>query len=177
MKNRFYIFLIFFSVALMSCDKETVYYKGMSPEYIPSTDFSLIKSVPPRPFEDLGKIVYVNDYIFVNEKWKGIHVIDNKIPEKAKSIRFFEIPGNTEFTVKGTILYADNSVHLLVIDISDINNIKVLNYIENLYLDTPVKNPVPPDYKGYFECVDKSKGIFTNKWEQKLLEDPQCETF
>jgi len=175
-KSVVYI-LILFTVIFISCDKEKFTVEGMAPVYISATDFSVVKSMPPQPFDNLGKIVSVGKYIFINEKGKGIHVIDNSNPENPGNIRFFNIPGNLEFTIKDNILYADNSIHLLVIDISNINEIKVLNYIENLYFDDPVRNPRPEgDYKGYFECVDKSKGINIG-WEMKMLEDPMCEAF
>ena len=178
MQTRFYLYLVLFvSISLFSCDKEEVVVNGMAPVYISSTDFSLVKSIEPQPFEDLGKIVNVGDYIFINEIYKGIHVVDNSNPQSPKNIRFFNIPGNKEFTIKENILYADNSVHLLVIDISNIYDIKVLNYIEDLYVDTPVNDPVPPnDYKGYFECVDKKKGIHVG-WEEKELINPLCEAY
>ena len=169
--------LVLSMIVFASCDKEKIYIDGMAPIYISATDFSVITSLPPQPFENLGKIVYYGNYIFINEKEKGIHVIDNSDSSNPVKIRFFNIPGNLEFVIKDNILYADNSIHLLIIDISNINEIKVLNYIENLYIDKPVLHPKPDDdYKGYFECVDKHKGVHTG-WEMRKLEDPLCETY
>ncbi len=169
--------IILSAIFFVSCDKEKLIVEGMAPVYISATDFSKVKSIAPQPYENLGKIVSVGSYIFINEKEKGIHVIDNSDPSNPKNIRFFSIPGNLEFTIDGNILYADNSIHLLVIDISDINKIKVVNYIENLYINVPVLHPRPENsYVGYFECVDKSKGIMIG-WEMKKIENPLCEAY
>ncbi len=171
------IFLFLITIFVTSCDKDKLIVEGMAPVYISATDFTVVKSLPPQAFENLGKIVNVGNYIFINEKEKGIHVIENSDPSNPQNIRFLNIPGNLEFTIKGNILYADNSIHLLVIDISNINKIVVLNYIENLYIDDPVRHPRPEEgYVGYFECVDKNKGIHTG-WEKKKLEDPLCEAY
>ncbi|HHH54255.1 MAG TPA: hypothetical protein ENK91_11395 [Bacteroidetes bacterium] len=167
-------FVLFFLAAIFSsCDKETVTIEGMAPVYIDPLDFTMIKSIEAQPFEDLGKIVYDGKFIFINEKFKGIHIVDNTDPSNPKNIRFLQIPGNTQFTITNNILYADNSIHLLVIDISNIYDIKVLNYVENVYLTDDSDDYYPPDYNGYFECVDKKKGIVVG-WEKKLIVDPLC---
>ena len=40
-----------------------------------------------------GKIYFKDNYIFVNEYQKGIHVIDNSNPASPVIIKFIEIPG------------------------------------------------------------------------------------
>ena len=172
---RFFLVSVVFSSILSGCDKEKIIIDGMAPIYIDPLDFSKIKSIDAQPFEDLGKIVYDGKYIFINEKFKGIHIVDNSDPSNPKNIRFFQIPGNTEFTIKDRILYADNSIHLLVIDISNIYDISVLNYVEDVYLKDMSDDYYPPNYKGYFECVDKSKGIVID-WENKQIVNPLCYT-
>ena len=176
MKTIFFSFAIL--LTLFACTKEEpLIVDGMAPVYISSTDFSYIKSEEPREFENLGNIVNVGKYIFLNERNKGIHVLDNSSPENPINIQFWNIPGNIEFTIVGNILYADNSIHLLVINISDFKNIEVVKYIEDLYINTPPYMERPEEYYiGYFYCVDKKNGIHI-EWKRKELIDPLCEAY
>lgn len=175
--DKIYLFLII-GVIFSSCVKNDDFeVEGLAPVYISPTDFTQIKSLTPRAFENLGNIVNVGDYIFIVEKNKGIHVIDNVDPENPVKLFFWQIPGCTEFTIEKDVLYADNSFHLLVIDISDYSDIKVVNYIKDTYSDKEVIEVRPPEpYVGYFICADKDKGIFT-KWETRLLINPLCEAY
>lgn len=175
---RILFVLLLISLFVSSCVKdEDFIVEGMAPIYISATDFTKVKSESPREFVDLGTIVNYRNYLLINEKNKGIHVIDNTNPNLPKNVAFWTIPGNIQFTVDRNTLFADNSIHLLVIDISDIYNIKVVNYIEDLYIADEIINPKPTEnYKGYFYCVDKSKGVLTG-WEQKTLTNPLCEGY
>lgn len=179
MMKRISFALLIFSISLftlISCGKEDVIVEGMEPIYISSTDFSKVYRTDTTAFGDLGNIILSGKYFFINEKYEGIHVIDNSDPFKPVKVHFWKIPGNLEFTIDGNTLYADNSVHLLVIDVTDFYNIKVLNYIKDLYIDSPVKEPRPSDYMGMFTCVDKKNGIHIG-WEKKLIVNPLCEAY
>ena len=54
--------------------------------------------VPPRPIDESGKVYAYQDYIFVNDKSKGVHVIDNSSPQRPVKIAFIEIPGNVDIS-------------------------------------------------------------------------------
>ncbi|MEZ4910120.1 MAG: hypothetical protein R2774_04575 [Saprospiraceae bacterium] len=146
----------------------------MKPTYYAYEDWGSIISEPPRDFEKLGKIVTYNNHIFINEKYKGIHVIDNSDPVHGKKIYFWVINGNTEFTVNGNVLYANNGRDLLVIDISDYAHIVVLKALLNQYEPEKLK-VYPANYNGYFECFDPSKGLLKG-WEKGTLINPNCKT-
>ncbi len=72
-----------------------------------------------RDLEKPGKIYYYNNYIFVNELREGIHIIDNTNPSSPQNLGFIEIKGNVDMAVRNNILYADNYMDLLAIDISN----------------------------------------------------------
>jgi len=148
---------------------------GLRPIYI-QVDTDLIRSEDPRPFGILGKIVLQAPYIFINELSQGIHILDNSDPFNPVAIAFFNIPGNIDFTVNGNILFADNSYDLYVINIEDIHNIKLSSIVENVYEQNRLELAFPPEYDGYFECVDTTRGLVVG-WEQALLEFPKCWTF
>lgn len=180
MNNRHFILFItlFVSFLLSSCFPEEDNWQemGLAPTYISPDDFSYIKSGPPILSEDQGSFLEVGDRIYINEKFRGIHVFDNTDPGNVKKIYFWTIPGNTEFTVEGNYLYADNSRHLITIDISDPENLKVLSHIADVYSVNLENDNYPKNYEGTFECADFERGI-VNGWEMKLLNNPKCFIF
>lgn len=169
-----FVSIILFSSCVERVDIETM---GMVPVYASVDDFSFIKSEEPRSFDNLGNIVNVGDYIFIGERNKGIHVLDNSIPSSPVNIAFWSIPGNNEFTIEGNVLYADNSVHLLVIDISDFGDIQYIKHFDNIY-NPEESNPVrpPSEYIGPFVCSDSQKGIVVD-WNMQLIINPNCEAY
>ncbi|MBK6621716.1 MAG: hypothetical protein IPH04_03955 [Saprospirales bacterium] len=72
-----------------------------------------------RDLEKPGKLYFYNNYVFINELRQGIHVIDNADPKNPVQVAFIGIPGNVDMAVQGNILYADNYIDLLAIDISN----------------------------------------------------------
>ncbi|MBK6619732.1 MAG: hypothetical protein IPH04_20430 [Saprospirales bacterium] len=143
--------------------------EGFRPVY--SQDWKSIQSLDPRPVGHLGKIYYKDSTIYVAESGWGIHVIDNSDPVNPQRIKFLQIPGCRDIAIKGNILYADNVTDLVAIDISDLNNIKLLKRVEGLYPE--VDQTSPEAYEGYFECVDPAKGAVV-AWETATLDNPQC---
>lgn len=64
-----------------------------------------------------GKIFYYKGYMLINEMNEGIHVIDNRNPSSPSAVGFIEIPGNIDMAVHDNILYADNYLDLVAINI------------------------------------------------------------
>ena len=175
MKNMLTLFILFL---LVSCgDDSDIIIDGMSPIYADITSSEAVSSEGPREIEDLGNLVNVGDYLFINERFQGIHVIDNSDPSNPTFMHFFKIIGNTEFTIDGDALFADNSRYLLVIDISDFENIKVVYVIRNQY-GVSFSSTLfrPKDYIGRFECVEREEGIVVD-WEFISLVNPRCSAF
>jgi len=167
--------LVMIVVVLFSaCEKDHIVKDGMKPIYCSFDDFSELKSGPPLPYSELGKIITSGKFIFINEIGKGIHVIDNTNPNNPTQLHFWYIMGNTEFTILQNYLYADNGKHLLVIDISNFANIKLSSVIRDQY-QPELLEFYPLDYKGYFECYNSSKGILKG-WEKSELINPYCKT-
>lgn len=171
MKNVIYLipFLLF------SCfndvdDPVTEPVMGMAPVY-EQVDLMDIGNEAARPFDNLGKIVYQNPYIFINETFKGVHVIDNSVPTDPQTIAFWKIPGVIDFTVKEQFLYAENGKDLITLDKADINDLKLLSVVEDINSNGNLS--FPADYTGWFECADPNLGIVVG-WEEKLLTDPKC---
>ncbi len=84
----------------------------------------------PVPIVESGKIYAYQDYVFVNDVHRGFHVIDNSNPSDPSAISFIKLEGNYDISIKDNRLYADSYGDLVIMDISDINNIKMVQRIE-----------------------------------------------
>jgi len=138
------LILIFF----VSCSNDDKYeYYDLATPVVLSFD-ELRKSVailPPKEIKESGKIYIYKNYVFVNDKNKGIDIINNSNPEKPVKISFLKIHGNVDISVKNNFLYADSFIDLVVFDISDINNIKLVNRLKDVfpyYLSVPQNTEV-----------------------------------
>ncbi|MEM8526999.1 MAG: hypothetical protein AAGG68_20335 [Bacteroidota bacterium] len=176
--GRVFILFVGLVLAVSACElvdidevQELGVQEGVRPIYASFEIWDEIVSLPPQPIENLGKIYYKSPYIFVNERFKGIHVIDNSDPTNPTPIAFIQIYGCEDVAVNGDIMYADNYTDLVAIDISDLNNVKVVNRVKDLYARE--KKSFPEGYSGYFECVEEERG-FVVGWEEAELIDPRC---
>jgi len=81
-----------------------------------------------RDIEKPGKIWVYNDFIFVIEQYKGIHVLNNLNAENPINISFIQIDGCTDVAVKSGVIYANNAVDLIgVKPASDYQSINVVS--------------------------------------------------
>lgn len=161
-------FLILIIAAMTACNdrtEELITYEANVPVYMPFNDFraSFEKSAPIE-ISHPGKMYFKDDYLFINEYGKGIHVIDNSNPANPKKVVFYEILGNVDMAIKGNILFADSYIDLLAIDITDINNPVEIDRIENVFPE------IVPEGELWFPyaMVDKSKGVIVS-WEVKKI--------
>lgn len=132
MKNLFAFFMI--ATAFVACNDDCT---SEYPEYLPITttlsELRSIQNLPAQDMENTGKIYVYGKYLLINEVRKGIHILDNSDQRNPKKVGFIGILGNRDMAVKDNILYADNYLDLMAIDISDINNPKVLYIQENVF--------------------------------------------
>ena len=100
-----------------------------------STLRAQVKSTPAAPVVNAGKLFVRNNWIFLNEQNKGIHVIDNSNPSHPVKTAFINIPGNIDMYAKGDILYTDLYCDLLAVNIADPKNITATKYLTNVFPD------------------------------------------
>lgn len=165
------LFCLFHSGCLQGDEIENFAVEGLKPVYATGTDWQQISVTDSRPIQQLGKIYYKDGFIFVNEVNEGIHILDNNNPANPIPVKFIAVPGSKDISIKGNFLYTDNVTDLVVLDISDFQNIETVNRIPNIY--PPTNQDFPEFSSGYFECVDASKGTVIS-WESALLTSPQC---
>jgi hypothetical protein len=140
--------------------------EGYRPIYVSRDEIEKVVITTPQALKVPGKIYIKDDYLFVNEFNKGVHVFDNKDPKNPKKIAFLSIPGNVDIAIRGTIMYADNGRDLLSFDVTKPDQAKLLNRMKDAF-----PNQVyPPQTNVNFECVDSNKGIVVG-WEKVALKD------
>lgn len=92
-----------------------------------------INGNPSEAIDHTGKIYIKDNFIYLNDQNKGIHVYDNSTPSNPRQVAFFSIPGNLDIAIKGNILYADMYNDLLAIDISNPHQATLTKTIENFF--------------------------------------------
>lgn len=101
-----------------------------------------------KPIITTGKMYSYQNYILINELDKGYHIIDNSDPSNPKNIGFLSILASREVVVRNGILYCNSANDLISLDISNINQPKILGRTENVFpIQEPPDNlPLDPDY-------------------------------
>ncbi len=138
MKKKILLIFSLVTLVFVSCDDNNdpddyAEYVVARPLVISKAEFAnSVDIIAPRPIDESGKVYTYQDYIFINDKYQGVHVIDNSFPERPRKIAFIKIPGNVDISVKDDFLYADSLMDLVVLDISDIENIEQINRLENV---------------------------------------------
>ncbi len=151
---------VFFLLANLSCINtvsETSTFTANKPVYMSLADFRAEKVATKSATElvHTGKMYFYKNYIFINEIAKGVHIIDNTNPANPKNIKFIEILGNVDIVIKNDFLYADSYIDLVVLNISDLNNIKEVKRVPDVF---PYQIPVY-DFKYPVAKIDQSKGL------------------
>lgn len=166
MKKLHIISFLLITLTMSSCrDTFTEVFTANSPVYMGYDELRVaVKASPARSLEKPGKIYFKDDYIFVVEERKGIHVVSIENPASPQTLNFIEVPGCVDIAIKGSTLYADSYIDLVAIDVSDLDNIKEVARVKEVlpYIVPPADN----DYR--MAEVDKDKGVVID-WEVKKV--------
>jgi hypothetical protein len=102
-----------------------------------------------------GKIYFKDQYMYINEYRKGIHVVDLSDAASPVQKAFINIPGNVDMAIRNNLLYADSFTDLVIIDISDPLQPAEIKRVENLfeYLIPPYDTQYPLDE------IDQEEGV------------------
>lgn len=159
-------------VFIASCtDKFTEELSLNAPVYMSYDELrSAVSETSPRELVNPGKIYFKGDYLYVVEYMEGIHVIDVSNPASPQNKAFVEVIGCVDIAIKDNSLYADSYVDLVVMDVSDINNIKESGRLEDVL---PYTLPKAENDQLPYGKIDKNKGIvvgWTIEREKRELE-------
>jgi hypothetical protein len=161
--------LIIFSVPFFySCEDATYKeYTGNVPVYMSFEDLrSGVTTDQNAEIKKPGKIYFKDNFIFIVEEMKGIHVFDNSNPAAPVQKTFLKVPGAVDIAISGNIMYTDSYVDLVAVDVQDVNNIHEVARLKDIfpYLVPPTDNKYPMGY------VDEEKGVVTG-WEVKQIKE------
>lgn len=172
-----YIILLFAFATIFSCDTDDSDYEFVmvaTPELMSKSEFRKSVDVSSaKAIQEAGKIYVYNNYIFVNDV-TGIHIIDNTNPRIPKKIKFITIPGNEDISVKDNYLFADSATDLVVFDISDMNMIKEVERLEDVFNVYDFQVPIEAeafDYGKYNYEEDIIVGWTVKQERRKKVDD------
>jgi hypothetical protein len=159
-----YISVLCLLAIVSSCtDKYTEELNVNAPVYMSYDELrSAVDKTAPRELVKPGKIYFKGDYLLVVEHFKGIHFIDVSNPASPQNKAFVEVPGCVDIVMKDNLLYADSYVDLVILDVSDMNNIQVAGRMNDIL---PYMLPVTDNYLPYAE-IEEEKGVVVG-WEVK----------
>ena len=121
---------------------------------------------PAQAISETGQIYYKDNYLYVVENDKGIHIIDNNNPSSPVNVGFLEIMGCTGLAIRENYLYANSFIDLVVMDISDHNHPVEAGRVEDAF---PLAIPVCDKNYPVGE-IDKNLGVVTAWNVEKVKE-------
>ncbi|GAB4004614.1 hypothetical protein GCM10028808_02590 [Spirosoma migulaei] len=130
--------LLYLTSCTDNCEQTRTYRKYTSVQ-LPLSDLrQAVSSGAPQSLVEPGKLYIKDQYLFIVEVKKGIHVFDNSNPANPRAISFLTIPGNVDIAVRDNILYADSYIDLVALDISNPTAIKEVNRTETGFVNGTV---------------------------------------
>lgn len=134
-----------------------------------------IRTLPPRDLVNPAKIYTKDNYLFISEAKKGVHILDNSNPSNPVKVSFIEIPGVVDMAVRNNTLYVDSYMDLVAIDISNPLNIKEVGRVKNTfayglydglswYYDTYSRTVTDYEWKLVTETVKTDCGAGSTTW-------------
>jgi hypothetical protein len=142
MKTKFNLSLLGMIILLTSlssclkddCEREVTYIQS-TPIYKTKTEIRLGEPITeaPRDLLDPVQFYYYKEHIFISERGQGIHIIDNTHPENPQPVSFLSIEGAENMAIKNDILYVNNYVDLLTIDVSNPKSTSLMGRTNDIF--------------------------------------------
>jgi hypothetical protein len=165
MKKLILLFCLILYFLLTGFDTDSLY-SQYEPIFMYRTEMEgSVKMEAPRAIENPGKIYIKDDLIFINEKYFGIHVIDNTNPEEPENFAFIHVDGCIDMAMKGNVLYADNAVDLISVSVNqNVTGIQVTSRIKNVFPEI-----IAPDGRVLTDKEENArpKNSILVRWKQK----------
>ena len=158
-------------LALTGCEDkvtETVTYKINEPIFMSTATFrnSVKVTAEPQKITSIGKMCFYNNYLYISEPEKGIHIINNTDPANPQMIGFIQLLGNADLAIRNGMLYADSYIDLVWFDVTNPELPELKGRLDSIF---PTAMPMIPNNYGYdYSSIysGKSKGIVIG-WELK----------
>ena len=149
--------------------------EGYVPVYASAASSKVISAESPRATVNAGKIYTTGNLLFQVEADSGIHVINYANPANPQKLGFIRSVLCKELSVKNGFIYTNNLSDLVVIDINNINSVREVSRVANVFPDLSLQYPAKTNPSGgiYFECPDPAKGVIIG-WQLKTIKNPKC---
>jgi hypothetical protein len=119
------------AILLLGTSYSPVSTGSYTPMYMKVADFkNAVTYESAREMSDPGKIHVRGSEIFINERYKGVHVIDNSDPANPENKAFIVVPGCLDMAVKGDIIYMNSAKDMVAFDL---NTKKVTKRIDDFF--------------------------------------------
>jgi hypothetical protein len=124
-------------------------------------------------------------YKILEEKRKGLHVLDISNPSKPVRLAFIHIPFSESIIVSDSFVYAETYIGKLTISIAPLPKIRILTYTRYTSNNAMGIPPIPAKYSsgsGFWgnpgeiyccECIDFKRGLVAG-WEKTVIINPRC---
>lgn len=167
-KHVFHVLFTLLSLGtgILLSGSDPVTYGEYVPVYMIRSDMEkAVKMEPAQPLRITGKIYTYGRYILVNERFRGIHVIDNSNPSSPVNKAFIHIDGNIDMAMKNNVLYADNAIDLIALKIpDDFTNVELTERVTGAF-------PEPPSPDGLWSAYSvnqfRPNGGILVAWKKK----------
>jgi len=118
---------IFFSSCRTTCERTRTYIQK-TPVYASLTDIRNSFVVgEAKVLKEPGKIHVNGDYLFIVDWGTGFHIVDNRDIGNPVFLKFVQLMGCTDVVSRSGILYANQGPDIVSLNITDINNISLVN--------------------------------------------------
>jgi hypothetical protein len=154
------------ATGILLSSSEPVFFGDYAPVYMDRSAMeAAVKMEAAQPLRATGKIYLYGQYILVNEKFKGIHVIDNSNPAAPQNIAFLHIDGCIDMAMKNNVLYADNAIDLIAIKTTDnFSSVQVTERIKNIFPETEAPDG---NWSSYYVNQFRPRNGILVAWKKK----------
>ncbi len=178
MKNLLFIFCM---LLLTSCWKIDPNYHSQSKVWGSKPVYAAIDSAKKvlydpvaHPLINAGNIYAYKNAIFQVDVGRGIHVIDNSVPSNAQRVGFITINGCQQISIQGSYLYTNSYSDLVTIDISNPEQMKIVDRLPNTFPEMAYDYPmIQPEESGYYQCNGYREDSVIVGWVKDSI-PPSC---
>ena len=173
------LFLFALAGIFMSCEHsytEKISYRINEPVFMSFSEFrsSVKLSDESHILSGYGKICFYDDYLYISEPGKGIHILDNRNPASPQISGYIELLGNFDLAIRNDLLYADSYIDLVWFDISNPAQPQLKGRLEGAFPESLpiIDNEYGWDYSLCYPEDGRRKGIIVG-WELKTRTEEQ----
>jgi len=161
--------LIAVLISLNSCkDKFTKTYQANIPIYMDYDEWRNqdLTMQAAKTVENPGKLWIKDQYLFINEPMKGVHVFNNSIPSNPINIGFIPVISSLDIAVKGNVLFVDSYTDIISFDITNPEAITMICRTNDVFKNDKIQTSQGYNFNIPAIELNASNGVIIG-WEQQ----------